>query len=141
MKEIIYSDLMSIKIGASEAEQSHVDGLIDISQGTTDLGANGPVIGKRQGVSFRLRRESETRAKCRKMANSRPRRSPARAVTGDAFRRRKRARGTTILIGIGKFGAVGIRNEAPERKGPSAPSSPERLTQEYTRDGPKTQGH
>jgi hypothetical protein len=34
MKEIMYSDLMSIKIGASEAEQSHVDGLIAISQET-----------------------------------------------------------------------------------------------------------
>ena len=38
MKEIMYSDLMSIKIGASGAEQSHVDGLIGISQGTPDLG-------------------------------------------------------------------------------------------------------
>lgn len=33
-KEIMYSDLMPIKIGASEAEQSHVDGLIGIRQGT-----------------------------------------------------------------------------------------------------------
>jgi hypothetical protein len=36
MKEIMYSDLMSIKIGASGAEQFHVDGLIDISQATAD---------------------------------------------------------------------------------------------------------
>ena len=61
MKEIMYSDLMSIKIGASGAEQSHVDGLIGISQGTADLGANGSGIARRQAASFRLGREPDTR--------------------------------------------------------------------------------
>ena len=57
----MYSDLMSIKIGASGAEQFHVDGLIDISQGTADLAANGSGIGRRQAASFRLRREPDAR--------------------------------------------------------------------------------
>jgi hypothetical protein len=47
MKEIMYSDLMSIKIRSSGAEQSHVDGLIGISQGTADLGRT--VLGSRGG--------------------------------------------------------------------------------------------
>lgn len=52
---------MSIKIGASESEQSHVDGLIGISQGAADLGAKGSGIARRQATSFRLRRETDTR--------------------------------------------------------------------------------